>query len=98
MDRPPIAPAFDDLPPSPTVLPPPVAPPAPAPVHPPESNKSGWGFGKKKKGQSGISKKAIEDATELTRFALAALEGKVHGKNVDLAADRLAQALSALGR
>mmetsp|Transcript_20831 Transcript_20831/g.57925 ORF Transcript_20831/g.57925 Transcript_20831/m.57925 type:complete len:364 (-) Transcript_20831:191-1282(-) len=50
------------------------------------------GFGKKKKGK--VSKAEIADATELTRFALAALEDK----DTDLAAERLQQALQSLGR
>ena len=76
-------------------LPPPVsAPPLPAPVAPVPAvqKKSGgiFGFGKKK----GATKAQIGDATELTRFALAALEDK----DADLAAERLKQALQSLGR
>jgi vacuolar protein sorting-associated protein VTA1 len=82
-----------DLPP----VPPPMAMPAPPtakpqPPVPPEPTKPAgfFGLGKKKK----LSKAEIADATELTRFALAALEDK----NIDIAADRLKQALHALGR
>ena len=41
-----------------------------------------------------MSKAALDDAKELTKFALAALDAK----DADLAAERLQQALSALGR
>lgn len=51
-----------------------------------------FGFGKKKGGK--VTKNQLIDATELTRFALAALEDK----DDDLAAERLQQALAALGR
>jgi vacuolar protein sorting-associated protein VTA1 len=50
-----------------------------------------FGFGNSSKR---ASKSEIADATELTRFALAALEDK----NADLAIDRLEQALRVLGR
>jgi len=43
---------------------------------------------------SKVSKAALDDAKELTKFALAALDAK----DADLAAERLQQALSALGR
>lgn len=63
----------------------------PAPSKP--AKKSGmFGFGKKSSKQP--SKAQFADATELTRFALAALEDK----DADLAAQRLQQALSTLGR
>jgi vacuolar protein sorting-associated protein VTA1 len=80
-----------DLPP----VPPPMSMPAPPtakPQPPPEPTKPAgfFGLGKKKK----LSKAEIADATELTRFALAALEDK----NIDVAGDRLKQALHALGR
>ena len=81
--------------------PPPIVPPvvpkpvlAPAPAAPPIQKSSKWGLSKKKDSKVNVSKQAMEDATELTRFALAALEGK----NPDLAAERLQKALSALGR
>lgn len=55
--------------------------------------KSGiFGFGNNKKPSS--SKAQIQDATELTKFALAALEDK----DADLAAERLKKALAVLGR
>ena len=56
------------------------------------STKSGiFGFGSKKPKSN---KAQIQDATELTRFALAALEDK----DADLAVERLKKALSVLGR
>ena len=70
-------------------LPPPVEP---APVKKPSGGGGIFGFGKKKK--ESVSKAQFADATELTRFALAALDDK----NADLAAERLKQALEALGR
>lgn len=81
-----------------TFNPAPVAPPMPAPPTTmpqpppePETKKSSYfGLGKKKKK---ASKAQLADATELTRFALAALEDK----NTDLAADRLKKALQVLG-
>ena len=86
--------------PAPAPLPPPVQPvPAPAPAA------SGW-FGRGGKGGTGtsqtstsaasgkLSKAQWADATELTRFALAALEDR----NADVAAERLQQALRTLGR
>jgi len=74
-------------------LPPPVQP-APLPAPAPATNKGGFlGFGKKKTGGK-VSKAQLNDARELTRFALAALEDK----NDDLAAQRLQDALRALGR
>lgn len=78
--------------------PPPVPAPAPRPVPSPppkqQQKSSGgiFGFGKKKAGKA--TKAQLADAAELTRFALAALEDK----EADLAADRLRQALDALGR
>ena len=89
VNRPPMA--FDAPPP---VVPPviPVKAPAPAPATAQKSSK--WGFGKKKASNVSVSKQAMEDAKELTRFALAALESK----DPDLAAQRMQQALSALGR
>jgi len=77
-----------DLPPvNPTPLPPPSPP----------KHKSGGLFGLgKKKGTSKLpaTKAMVADAAELTRFALAALEEK----DVELGAERLQQALEALGR
>jgi len=91
VNRPPMA--FDAPPPVvPPVIPKPVEAPARAPAPAQKSNK--WGFGKKKASSGSVSKQAMEDAKELTRFALAALEGK----DPDLAAQRMQQALSALGR
>jgi len=91
----------DEAPPSTKktfVLPPPHSEPSPPPPAysppPPEPKSKGgiFGFGKKKAGK--VSKVQLGDATELTRFALAALEDR----DADLAADRLEQALKALGR
>lgn len=76
-------------------LPPPVVPPAlPAAPSAPPAKKSGgmFGFGKKK-GEI-ITKAQLADAVELTRFALASLEDK----DGELGAERLHQALEALGR
>lgn len=69
--------------------------PLPAPTSPPKA-KSGGIFGgfKKKAPPKQATKAMISDATELTRFALAALEEK----DASLAAERLQQALEALGR
>lgn len=53
-----------------------------------------FGFGKKTNSSSNPSKTDISDAKELAQFALAALESK----NVDLAAQRLTEALKVLGR
>jgi hypothetical protein len=53
-----------------------------------------FGFGGKKTTTTTTTKEALDDATELTRFALAALESK----DADLAATRLQQALRALGK
>jgi vacuolar protein sorting-associated protein VTA1 len=68
----------------------------PPPVEtPPKPKKSGGifgGFGKKKGGR--VTNAQLTDATELTRFAMSALEDK----DADLAAERLQQALAALGR
>jgi vacuolar protein sorting-associated protein VTA1 len=73
-------------------FPPPVEPP-------PQPPKKGlFGFGSKKVGGTSdtvsVSKTQMADATELTRFALSALQDK----DVDLAVERLQQALAALGR
>eukprot|EP00522_Entomoneis_paludosa_P001957 CAMPEP_0172472726 /NCGR_PEP_ID=MMETSP1065-20121228/68489_1 /TAXON_ID=265537 /ORGANISM="Amphiprora paludosa, Strain CCMP125" /LENGTH=361 /DNA_ID=CAMNT_0013230883 /DNA_START=47 /DNA_END=1132 /DNA_ORIENTATION=+ len=85
VNRPPMG-GFDDTP----AVPPPVVS---KPVPPPK--KSTW-FGNKKTANtsSSSSKAQLQDATELTKFALAALEDK----NGDLAAERLQQALQALGK
>jgi len=80
---------FSMPPPAPSVAPPPVAP---KPVEKPK--KTFFGMGSKKKSNKKTSKLEIADATELTRFALAALEDK----DVELAAQRLEQALKVLGR
>ena len=74
-------------------LPPPMDVPMPKPAASPKKSSGGglFGFGKKK---DKVSKAELADATELTRFALAALTDK----DVDLAAERLKQALSVLGR
>ena len=79
------------LPPPPAYqnIPPAVPPPAPTPA-----KASGWFGGKKKKSTNKPATKAqMADAMELTRFALAALEDK----NATMAAERLQQALEALG-
>mmetsp|Transcript_24524 Transcript_24524/g.45365 ORF Transcript_24524/g.45365 Transcript_24524/m.45365 type:complete len:365 (-) Transcript_24524:225-1319(-) len=70
-------------------------PPAPKPKPTSASLSTLLGIGKKSSRSVGnVSKAALADATELTRFALAALESK----DSDLAAERLQQALTALGR
>ena len=80
--------------PPPSAPPPMPAPPTTKPQPPPQEKKStgffGFGSGKNKK----LTKAEMQDAAELTRFALAALEDK----NPDLAAQRLKQALEVLGR
>mmetsp|Transcript_27581 Transcript_27581/g.66294 ORF Transcript_27581/g.66294 Transcript_27581/m.66294 type:complete len:395 (-) Transcript_27581:273-1457(-) len=80
----------------PPVIPPPVPKPEPSPVvsAPPPKKKTGFlgmssGGGKNKK----IMKAEFDDATELTRFALKALQEK----DADLAAKRLKEALKYLG-
>jgi vacuolar protein sorting-associated protein VTA1 len=74
-------------------LPPPVPPPAPAsPAK--KTNNIFAAFGKSNGKGSSATKQQLADATELTRFALAALESK----DADLAATRLQQALQALGQ
>ena len=86
-------------PPAPTHSLPPVvvAPPPPAPpAKKPTSNNSssgGWfGGGRSNRKKISHKKAHITDATELTRFAMAALEDK----QPELAAERLQQALDAL--
>merc|ERR1711935_426751 len=101
----PVGPAI--LPPAPPMAPPmnipkpPMTftlPPPAARLPPPQVEKSKktsfFGLGSKKKNNKKASKVEIADATELTRFALAALEDK----DADLAAQRLQQALQILGR
>lgn len=95
-------------PPPPSPSPPPPEPSAPSPpppaIQPPSiplpppqsaSKKSGgiFGFGKKSK-PGKVTRAQLDDAMELTRFALAALEDK----DADLAASRLQQALQSLDR
>lgn len=77
-------------------IPPAIPPSRPADPPKPKSTVSGglFGFGSKKKTSEKVSKEHLADATELTRFAMAALEDK----DADLAAQRLKQALEALGR
>lgn len=84
-----------NLPPAaPSVIPPPVArKPAPPKEKPKKTTFFGMGSSSKKSAKK-ASKLAIADATELTRFALAALEDK----DATLAAERLEQALKVLGR
>jgi vacuolar protein sorting-associated protein VTA1 len=80
-------------------LPPPVEPKVLPPLNPSPARESPkatignlFGFAKKTNGKA--SKAQLTDAVELTKFALAALEEK----DADLAAERLQQALQALGR
>lgn len=93
----PAPPAFDppkvaDRPPMSYNLPPPMAAPLPAPPAAPPKKTGMFGFGKKK--TESISRAQLADATELARFALAALEDR----DGELGAERLQQALAALGR
>lgn len=84
-DRPPIAP------------PPIYKPPPPATKSPAKKSSSFFGMVKKKSPANGggkVSKAALADAVELTSFALAALKDK----DAELGAQRLEQALAALGR
>jgi len=82
------------LPPgAPSVIPPQVAR-APAPQVEKSKKTSFFSLGSKKKNNKKASKAEIADATELARFALAALEDK----DADLASQRLQQALQILGR
>mmetsp|Transcript_24855 Transcript_24855/g.58325 ORF Transcript_24855/g.58325 Transcript_24855/m.58325 type:complete len:360 (+) Transcript_24855:308-1387(+) len=82
---------FNLPPPAPSASPPPYVPPAPMQVVKPK--KTLFSLGSKKKRSKKASKAEIADATELTRFALAALEEK----DANLAAQRLQQALQVLG-
>jgi hypothetical protein len=84
----PEAPVYRPPAPAPAPAPPVYQPPAPAPA---PASSGGW-FGSKKKGGS-ASNEAIADATELCTFAMAALKTK----DVDLARQRLQQALESLG-
>jgi vacuolar protein sorting-associated protein VTA1 len=80
---------------SPTAPPPPMPPAATTkPSHTPATEKKSglFGFGGKKGTKA--TKAQLADAKELTQFALAALDDR----NADLAAERLALALKALGR
>lgn len=90
---PPVAPpSIDDLPP-----PVPKGFPTPTPSAKKKSSSSsflGGLIGSNKQKSKRIGKAEIADATELTRFALSALEDK----DADLAAERLQQALQCLGR
>jgi len=84
---------FNLPPPASSVILPPVAPKAPSRVE--KSKKTSFfGLGSKKNSSKKASKAEIADATELTRFALAALEDK----DANLARERLQQALQVLGR
>lgn len=80
-----VPPAEDPLP-APRLSPPPASAPAPS--------SSFFSFNKGITSKGKVSKALLADATELTRFALAALEDK----DADLAAERLQKALHCLGR
>jgi len=85
---------FDLPPPAPSTIPPPVAP-TPPPLDFQKPKKTGFfGLGSKKMNKKKVGRSEIADATELTQFALAALEDR----DVDLAAERLEHALRCLGR
>jgi vacuolar protein sorting-associated protein VTA1 len=97
---PPMAPpkppmTFNPTPPAPMDIPPPVPTNRLTPPKPKKISFLGGlvGSNNKKKNKK-VGKVEIADATELTRFALAALDDK----DADLAADRLQQALQILGR
>lgn len=79
-------------------MPPPVPVPAKKAAAPPKQRKSGGifggAFGGGSKSKSKFDKQQIDDAMELTQFALAALKSK----DGELAATRLQQALDALGQ
>mmetsp|Transcript_15124 Transcript_15124/g.31262 ORF Transcript_15124/g.31262 Transcript_15124/m.31262 type:complete len:236 (+) Transcript_15124:596-1303(+) len=91
---PPVKPpmTFNLPPPAPSTIPPPVVPTSTHQMKPKKT--SFFGLGSKKKSHKKVGKTEIADATELTRFALAALEDK----DAELAAERLQQALQHLGR
>ena len=82
---------FDLPPPAPSIAPPPVTLKPSPQVEKPKT--SSFSLGTKDRKNKKASKAAIADATELTRFALAALEDK----DADLASKRLEQALRVLG-
>lgn len=104
--RPPLAPPAFQLPKAPT----PASPPSTSSSKKLSGGIGGGmfkGFGRKSSnasnnssdgaigsGSQKVSKEALADAVELTQFALAALKGK----NVELGATRLREALDALGR
>ncbi|KAL3941015.1 MAG: hypothetical protein SGBAC_004556 [Bacillariaceae sp.] len=92
-------PAAAPLRPPMTFTPPATPPPMPVPaptrsVAQPATVKKPSMFGMGAANGKKVSKAQFADAKELTQFAMAALEDK----NADLAAERLAQALQALGR
>lgn len=96
---PPVKPplVFDLPPPAPMSFPSPIVPtPTPKPTPPMEKPKMTtlFGLANKKKPKKKVGRAEIADATELTRFALAALEDK----DIEIAAERLEQALQCLGR
>ena len=97
---PPMAPpkppmTFNPPPPAPMDIPPPVPTNRLTPPKPKKTSFLGGLVGSNnKKMNKKVGKVEIADATELTRFALAALDDK----DADLAADRLQQALKMLGR
>lgn len=85
---------FNLPPPAPSVAPPPPVAPAPAPRQVEKPKKTFFSMGGSKKKGKKPTKAEIADATELTRFALAALEDK----DAEIAVQRLEQALQVLGR
>jgi len=90
--KPPVT--FNPPPPVPTTdIPPPVPTRRPTPEKPKKTSFLSGLVGGNKKNRK-VGKVEIADATELTRFALAALDDK----DTDLAADRLHQALEILRR
>lgn len=93
---PPMPPTIVPKPPIVPILRPPMPAPVVAPPQPKPSGGSIFGsFGGRRNTSSGkTSKQQFQDAIELTNFALAALQEK----DDDLAAQRLQQALSALGK
>jgi len=85
----------NDLPPPISAIPlppPPTIAPVAAPTEAPKTMANLWGFTTSSKNVK-LSKEHFEDAKELTKFALAALEAK----DSELAANRLKQALQAIG-
>mmetsp|Transcript_21668 Transcript_21668/g.50015 ORF Transcript_21668/g.50015 Transcript_21668/m.50015 type:complete len:382 (-) Transcript_21668:71-1216(-) len=97
-------PEAPSVPPAVPTTMPPAMPPPPVdrptikptfkPPEPPKQKPGFLGLGKMTTKPKKITKEAMEDALELARFAVAALEEK----EVDLAATRLKQALESLGR